>query len=215
MNTETFSGSKRRIVAWKFCLLPSWEKQELTSWKKINFLLVNSGEFDKLWWLLHHNLNCFLLSMPYLCIWNLTIYLKCSNKKIKVIFTYSFLWKVTKYILGLHVILQNFAITNLFSFNCKLPDWCFLGINLNFYYILSGIHNRWAMNQEKYNGRKEKIKAIGQKLHRIWNNSLIGYIMWLEEVVPTKQKMIWWLTLNEKIYVFSPFFLSAPSIIEV
>lgn len=31
---------------------------------------------------------------------------------------------------------------------------------MNFYYILSEIHNWWAMNQEKYNGRKEKIKLL-------------------------------------------------------
>lgn len=60
MNTKTFAGSKRIIVALKFCLLPSWEKKELTNWKKC-FLLVNSGEFGILRSLLPHNLNCFLL----------------------------------------------------------------------------------------------------------------------------------------------------------
>lgn len=30
------------------------------------------------------------------------------------------------------------------------------------------------MNQEKYNGREEKIQYWGKKLHRRWNNSQVG-----------------------------------------
>lgn len=55
MNTKIFPGSKR-IMALKFCLLSSWEKQVLTNWKKLKAKFP-FGEFTGPWPLLPHNLN--------------------------------------------------------------------------------------------------------------------------------------------------------------